>query len=165
MCTNLYLDLWNIYFIFLHVNIYILIILNYLYINKKFKDFKILASNICNDHELRNNSEIRLLFCSLTLILTTNKHTILDDLNYKFNFQIENIYENLKAPNLKYIDFIYKQHDPKEFIIPFNELIYHLKDTKNKIDINYWINWIIHYDALCNSKRTFIMRPTRYFYM
>ena len=158
MCTNLYLDLWNIYFIFACKHIHIDNPKLPIYINKKFKDFKILASNICNDHELRNNSEIRLLFCSLTLILSlSNKYTILDDLNYKFNFQIENIYENLKAPNLKYIDFIYKQHDPKEFIIPFNELIYHLKDTKNKIDINYWINWIIHYDALCNSKKKYLL--------
>ena len=158
MCTNLYLDLWNIYFIFTCKHIHIDNPKLPIYINKKFKDFRILAENISNDYELRNNNEIRLLFCSLTLILSlSNKYTILDDLNYKFNFQIENIYENLKAPNLKYIDFIYKQHDPKEFIIPFNELIYHLKDTKNKIDINYWINWIIHYDALCNSKKKHLL--------
>lgn len=158
MCTNLYLDLWNIYFIFACKYIHIDNPKLPIYINKKFNDFKQIAANISNDYELRNNKDVRLLFCSLSLILSlSNKYTILDDLNYKFNFQIENIYENLKAPHLKYIDPIFKQHDPKEFIIPFNELIYHLQDTKNKIDINYWINWIIHYDALCNSKKKHLL--------
>ena len=62
---------------------------------------------------------------------------------------------------MNYINYIYLQHDPKEYIIPFNELIYHLKDTKNKININYWINWIIHYDALCNSKKKYILCQPR----
>ena len=34
---------------------------------------------------------------------------------------------------MNYINYIYLQHEQKEYIIPFNELIYHLKDTKNKI--------------------------------
>jgi hypothetical protein len=158
MCTNLYLDLWNIYFIFACKYIHIDNPKLPIYINKKFKDFKTIATNTSNDYELRNNPEVRLLFCSLTLILSlSNKYTILDDLNYKFNFQIENIYENLKAPHLKFVDSIFKQHDPKEFIIPFNELLYHLTETKNKIDINYWVNWIIHYDALCNSKKKHLL--------
>ena len=162
ICTHLYVDLWNTYLLFMSKYIHIYNPKLPLLINKKFKDFKRIAYETSNDYDLRNNKEIRTLLCSLSLILClSNKFTILDDLNYKFNFKIENIYENLKAPNMNYINYIYLQHDPKEYIIPFNELIYHLKDTKNKININYWINWIIHYDALCNSKKKYILCQPR----
>lgn len=162
ICTHLYVDLWNTYLLFMSKYIHIYNPKLPLLINKKFKDFKRIAYETSNDYDLRNNKEVRTLLCSLSLILClSNKFTILDDLNYKFNFKIENIYENLKAPNMNYINYIYLQHDPKEYIIPFNELIYHLKDTKNKININYWINWIIHYDALCNSKKKYILCQPR----
>jgi hypothetical protein len=55
---------------------------------------------------------------------------------------------NLKAPNVSYIQHYFKNGDPKEYYIPLNELMYHLKETKNKMDIFYWIEWIIAYDAL-----------------
>ena len=49
---------------------------------------------ISDDFQLRNNKDIRLIFCSITLILClSEKITILDDLNYKFDFQIENLYK------------------------------------------------------------------------
>lgn len=162
ICTNLFLEIWNIYFIFMGKYVHKDNPKLPLYMIKKFNDFKNIAASTGNDLELKNKKEIRLLFCSLTLILcSSDKNTILDDLNYKFNFNSENIYENLKAPHMKYIEYIYLQHDPKEFFIPFNELIYHLKETKNKIDINYWINWVIHYDALCNSKKNHVLCQQR----
>ena len=43
---------------------------------------------------------------------------------------------SLKAPNIHFIDYIYTNDDPKEYIIPFNELVYHLKETRVKTDIN-----------------------------
>ena len=86
-------------------------------------------------------------------------------LKYKFDFQIENLYENLKAPNLKYIEYIYKQHDPKEYIVSFNELIYHLRETRQKTDIHFWINWIIQYDILCRKKKKHILCCQRTFFM
>lgn len=162
ICSHLYLELWNLYIVFACKHIHIdnpkLPILLW----KKFKDFRQISQDTSNDYLLRNNNTIRTLFCSITMILSlSNKFTILDDLNYKFNFKVENIYENLKAPNMKFIEFVYKQHDPKEFIIPFNELIYHLQESNNKIDINYWINWIIFYDSLCSSKKNYILCQQR----
>ena len=65
---------------------------------------------------------------------------------------------------MEYVKFIYHQHT--EYIIPFNELIYHLqKRNKNTIYIHYWINWIINYDQLCSSKKKKILCIQRnYFY-
>jgi hypothetical protein len=65
-------------------------------------------------------------------------------MNFIFNF--DEIFTNLKAPNMKYIHPYFKDGDPKEFFIPLNELSYHLLETKNKKEIFYWIEWIIEYD-------------------
>ena len=51
---------------------------------------------------------------------------------------------------------MYKEGDPVEYLIPFNEFIYHLTETRQKVDIIYWLNWIIEYDILCRKKRKII---------
>ena len=76
MCTNLYLDLWNIYFIFMSKYIHIDNPKLPILINKKFNDFKNIAYNISNDYELRNNIDIRILFCSITSDLRFNANPI-----------------------------------------------------------------------------------------
>mgnify|MGYP006137490943 CR=1 FL=1 len=166
LCSNMVIELWNCFFILMCKYIHVYNPKLPVYLLKKFKDFKALASQHGHDLELRNSQEVRLCFCSIAMILCdSQKFTILDDLKYKFDFQIENLYENLKAPNLKYIDFIYKQHDPKEYIVSFNELIYHLQETKQKTDIHFWINWIIQYDILCRKKKKHILCCHRTIFM
>ena len=165
LCSNMILELWNVYFLLMSKYIHIYNPKLPLYIIKKYNDFKCIASKYENDLRLRNLQEVRLLFCSISLVLCySQKYTILDDLVYKFNFQIENLYENLKAPNVNYIHFIYLQSDTKEYVIPFNELIYHLQDTKQKTDIHFWINWIIQYDVLCRKKKKLIICQQREFF-
>jgi hypothetical protein len=166
LCSNYIVDLWNIYFTFISKYVHIYNPKLPIFINKKFKDFKDIVLIHNDDFKLRNIQNIRQLFCTITLILcNSDKYTILDDLCYKFDFKIENLYENLKAPNVDYIKYIYKQSDPTEYIIPFNELVYHLKETKSKIDINFWINWIIQYDILCRKKKKHILCQQRDFFM
>ena len=166
LSSNMILELWNVYFLLMSKYIHIYNPKLPLYILKKYNDFKCIASKYENDLVLRNVQEVRLLFCSISLVLCySQKYTILDDIVYKFNFQIENLYENLKAPNVEYIKFIYLSSDPKEYIIPFNELIYHLQDTKQKTDIHFWINWIIQYDVLCRKKKKIILCNQRDFFM
>lgn len=165
LCSNMLIELWDIYLNIMSKYIHIHNPKLPIYINKKFGDFKEIAEYE-NELHLRNNKSIRNILCSITLILClSEKHTILDNLNYKFNFQIENLYENLKADNIEYINYIYKKDDPKEYIIPFNELIYHLQKTKLKTDVNFWINWIIEYDKLCSKKKKFILCCQRDFYI
>ena len=165
ICTHLYLDLWNTYVIFYSKYIHIANPNLCKLLQKKFSDFKTISYETSNDYLLRNNEKIRELFCFVTMIMAYSpKESILDDLNYKINFKIENIYENLKAPNMEYVKFIYHQHDPKEYILPFNELLYHLRETKNTIYIHYWINWIINYDQLCSSKKKYVLCVQRDFF-
>lgn len=166
LCSNMLLELWNSYFILMSKYIHVYNPRLPLYIMKKYNDFREIAMKYENDFRLRNDSNIRMLFGTISLILCfSQKFTILDDIVYKFNFQIENLYENLKAPHIKYIDFVYLQSDPKEFIIPYNELIYHLQETEQKTNIHFWINWIIQYDILCRKKKKVILCQQRDLFM
>lgn len=162
LCSNMIIDLWNIIFLIMSKYIHIYNPKLPIFIYNKYNDFRNIALRHGNDFELRNDENIRNIFCTIILILcSSQKFTILDDIKYKFDFNIENLYENLKAPNIKYIDKVYLNSDPKEYIIPFNELIYHLYETKQKIDIHFWINWIIQYDILCKKKKKIILCQQR----
>ena len=60
--------------------------------------------------------------------------------------------EKFKAPNVTYIEEILREDDPKELIIPINELIFNLI-SKNIISVYYWYEWIIEYENICNKKK------------
>lgn len=151
ICSGNVLELWNL---ILHVLCKYIHINNPrlpLYIDKKFHEFKEFA-NQSNDLELRNHEAIRTILFSVVLMLCESKRdTILEDLRFEFKF--ENIFTNLKAPNVDYIKPYFKEGDPKEIYIPLNECAYHLIETKNRTDIFYWIDWMIQYDEQCLKKK------------
>ena len=151
VCSGHVLELWNL---FLHVLCKYIHINNPklpLYMEKKFTEFKEYA-HLSNDLELRNNEEIRTILFSITLMLCESKRdTILEDLHFEFKF--ENIHTNLKAPNVDYIKPYFREGDSKEIYIPLNECAYHLIETKNRMDIFYWIDWMIQYDELCTKRK------------
>jgi hypothetical protein len=149
LCSNCIIEIWDTYIEFMckYTHIYNPKIPIYLY--KKFLEFKEIAGKTNDDIQLRNIDEIRRIFFSLTLIFSSSKREcILDIPLFQFNFEMDKMYTNLKAPNVSYIQNYFKNGDPKEYYIPLNELMFHLKETKNKMDIFYWIEWIIAYDSL-----------------
>ena len=151
ICSGHVLELWNLIIFVLCRYIHIHNPKLPLYIDKKFTEFKEIASKT-NDLELRNIERIRTILFSITLILCESKRdTILQDLHFEFKF--ENIFTNLKAPNVEFIKPYFKEGDPKEIYIPLNEGAYHLFETKNRMDIFYWIDWMIQYDDICLKKK------------
>jgi hypothetical protein len=151
ICSGHVLELWNLIIFVLCRYIHIHNPKLPLYIDKKFTEFKEIASKT-NDLELRNIERIRTILFSITLILCESKRdTILQDLHFEFKF--ENIFTNLKAPNVEFIKPYFKEGDPKEIYIPLNECAYHLFETKNRMDIFYWIDWMIQYDDICLKKK------------
>lgn len=155
LCSNCIIEIWDTYIEFMCKYTHVYNPKIPIYLHKKFLEFKEIAEKTNDDIELRNIDEIRKLFFIITLIFTSSKREcVLDIPVFQFNFEIDKMYTNLKAPNVSYIQNYFKNGDPKEYYIPLNELMYHLKETKNKMDIFYWIEWIITYDdVLIKNKK------------
>ena len=47
---------------------------------------------------------------------------------------------------------ILKEDDPKELIVPINELVYNLVN-KSIINVYYWYEWVIEYENICKKKK------------
>lgn len=154
LCSNMLLEIWETFFILMSKYIHIHNPKLPLYIEKKYDEFRNIIGNDDNISIIRNNNKIRVVFCSITTVLCfSEKITILDNMSCKFTFKIETLYDNLKAPNINYVKMVFKNGDPAEYLVPFNEFIYHVTETKHKVDIVYWLNWIIEYDILCRKKK------------
>ena len=154
ICSGHILELWNLFLYvmckYIHINNPRLP----LYVDKKFTEFKELSNQLKNDLDVRNQEEVRTLLFSIILLLCESKRDmILEDLHFTFKF--ENIFTNLKAPHVDYIKPYFREGDPKEIYIPLNECAYHLIETRNRMDIFYWIDWMIQYDEQCaKNKKT-----------
>ena len=64
---------------------------------------------------------------------------------------MENIQTKLKAPNIKYVDSIFKTDDPKELFLSINELSYHLSKG-DSYNAAYWVEWIIEFANIVKTK-------------
>ena len=165
LCSNMLLEIWDTFFILMSKYIHVHNPKLPLYIEKKYSEFRDIIGKDDTVQNVQNNQKLRIIFCSITTVLScSEKLTILDHLQNKFLFKIESLYENLKAPNTSYVDLVYKQGDPVEYLIPVNEFIYHLTVSTQKVDIIYWLNWIIEYDILCRKKKKIIGCVSRNLY-
>ena len=154
LCSNMLLEIWDTYFILMSKYIHIDNPRLPLYIEKKYSEFREIIGEDDTIKNIQNNKKLRVIFCSITTVLScSEKITILDHLQNKFEFKLESLYNNLKAPRTTFVELVYKKGDPVEYLIPFNEFIYHLTETKTKVEIIYWLNWIIEYDVLCRKKK------------
>lgn len=145
LCSGFLIELWNCYIHILCKYIHIHNPKITIYIQKKFIEFKTILEKCNSDLEIRDIEEAQIIFTSITLILCeSNKDTILESMKFIFNF--DEIFTNLKAPNVNFIQPYFKDGDPKEIYIPINELAYHIFETKQKQEIFYWIEWILEYD-------------------
>jgi len=152
LCSGFIIEIWNLYIYFICKYIHIHNPKIPLYLHKKFTEFKEISESCTDDFELRNIDSVRVILFSITQILSEcKKDTTLDTL--KFVFKFEDVFQNLKAPNVEYVKPYFKEGDPKELFISLNEFVYHLVETKSKIDILYWIDWIIGYDEMLQKKK------------
>ena len=101
----------------------------------RFNNFKdiILNGYIDNELQARNNPKIRLLFAELIAILTlsTKTHALSQVKLNNSNLNITDISDKLKADSVNYGAPFLKKDDPKELFIAINELVYHLRRTRN----------------------------------
>ena len=160
LCSGAVLDLWNVYIQYTCKHIHISNPKLIIYIVKKFNEFKVIANSL-NDLDLRNHDDIRNIFFTITYIIgECKKDTVLDSPKFELTFELN---DNLKAPNVEYIQPFFKPGDPKECFIALNEFTYHLKETRNKMDIFYWIDWIVEFETLLLKNKRHIVCVQRSF--
>jgi hypothetical protein len=157
ICAGHFLDLWDIILYYVYKYIHNGNPKLTLYLNMRYNNFiSILQSGYSqNILALRNNEKIRKLFCEIICVLCySNKKNVISDVKLDKNnsFDLTCMSEKFKAPNVTYIEEILKEDDPKELIIPINELIYNLVN-KNIINVYYWYEWIIEYENICIKKK------------
>ena len=157
ICAGHFLDLWDIIILYSTKYIHCGNPKLFIYLNMRYKNFtSIINSGYSNNLiVLRNNIKIRKLFAEIICILcySNKKHNYQQiKLNKTEEFDLTNISNKFKAPNVAYIENIFKDDDPKELFIPFNELIYNIH-IKNAIECCYWYEWIIEYENICKKKK------------
>ena len=157
ICAGQFLDLWDIIILYATKYIHSGNPKLSIYLKMRYDVFVNIVTNgySSNILVLRNNSKIRKLFSEIICILcySNKKHTYQQiKLNKNEEFDITNISSKFKAPNVNFIQPIYKDDDPKELYIPVNELIYSLTN-KNIIDSCYWYEWIIEYENISKKKK------------
>jgi hypothetical protein len=157
ICSGHYLELWDIILYFVYKYIHNGNPKLAIYLNMRYNNFETLINNGYSQNilVLRNNDKIRRLFCEIICVLcySLKKNVICEiKLDKQESFDIASMSERFKAPNVSYIEYILKDDDPKELIIPINELVYNLIN-KNIINVYYWLEWIIEYENICKKKK------------
>jgi hypothetical protein len=160
VCAGHYLELWEniLYYCAKHIHVGNPKLVCYL--EKRYSVFKTIINqgNFITPLDLRNNKTIRNLFAEVVsvLCLSAKKHSFeVIKINREEEFDMTQMTERLKAPNVDFIKPVFTDEDPKEIYIPMNEFAYNISKTKkNTVFACYWIEWILEFEAICKKRKT-----------
>lgn len=169
VCAGHYMELWEIILHYVGKHIHLGNPKIVVYLEKRFEIFRNIISQgqYLNELQLRNNPTIRKLFAEIisTLTLSNKKHSFEPiKINREEEFDMTQMPERLKAPNIHYIENIFQKEDPKELFIAMNEFAYNISnDKKSMVGASYWIEWTIDFEAICKKRKTDIICQSRPF--
>jgi hypothetical protein len=107
--------------------------------------------------QVRNNQTLRKLFAEIISTITvSNKKNSLEPIkiNRVEEYDITQMTERLQAPNMSFIEPLFKKDDPKELFIACNEFAYNISpEKKNMLTACYWIEWVVDFDAICKKRK------------
>ena len=159
ICSGHYSDLWDILLLYMSRYIHQGNPKLPIYVEMRFQNFKTIISNgyIGNELTLRNNNKIRKIFAELICILcySKKKHAFESlAIKDKNDFDITNLTNKLKAPNINFGENTFRKDDPKEIFIAINEFSYHISKTSKDItSACYWIEWILQFEQISKGKK------------
>jgi len=169
VCAGHYMELWEIILHYVGKHIHLGNPKIVLYLEKRFEIFRNIISQgqYLNELQLRNNLTIRKLFAEIisTITLSNKKHSFEPiKINREEEFDMTQMPERLKAPNIHYVESIFQKEDPKELFIAMNEFAYNISnDKKSMVGASYWIEWTIDFEAICKKRKTNIICQARPF--
>ena len=150
VCSGHFLDIWDIIILYYTKYIYTINPKLVIYLSMRFDNFKSILMNGYTENilRLRNNIKIRNIFSEILLILCFSKKNQTFEpykLDKREEFDLLNMSSRFKAPHIDYIKPIYQDEDPKELIIPVNEIIYSL-ESEDLLNVYHWFEWILEYE-------------------
>ncbi len=166
ICAGQFADVWEIILQFVGKNIYLGNPKLPIYIQSRYENFKSIITNgyLNNELRMRNNLKIRELFAEIMsiLCLSRKKHPFSKISFDKTDFNMANLSEKLKAPNVSYATKFFMKEDPNDFFVAINELGYHLsKDNYNNAIACYWVEWLLEYENVIKKQKKKIITGRR----
>lgn len=159
ICSGHFLDIWEIILIYYGKYVHLANPKMAIYLCNRYNIFKNIMNQsiFSNILQLRNNEKIRKLFAEIISVaaISDKKHCIETvKINRVEEFDMTQMTERLKAPNVQYAESFFQPKDPTELFIAVNEFSHAIsEDSKNTLVACYWIEWMIDFDVICKTRK------------
>ena len=159
VCAGHYADIWDLVLFFYGKHVHLGNVKLAHYLDYRIQAFKSIVDGGFRDMELRlrNQSSIRRLFCEVVcfLCLVKRKHSLEEiKVSATTDFAMPHMADKLRAPHVQYAEGGFLDGDPQELLVAVNELAFHVSaDSLHGVEACFWIEWLVHYEALCKSRR------------